>query len=260
MRLFISAILGFLASCGSAPETGNNSTSKEDTTAATATISAPSGANELTTEEKNNGWISLFDGKSMSGWHSYLKRGNLVGWKIEDGSMYLDSVADKNGHSIGDDPVSDGEYENFHLKIDWKISKEGNSGIMFGVQESKEFDSDYFTGPEMQVLDNKDGEDAVNPKHRAGDLYDLIAARPETAHPAGEWNSAEIYKNKDSLVLSLNGTEVVKTIMWDDNWKKLVAGSKFKAWPSFGTFKSGHIALQDHGHHVWFKNIRIKTL
>jgi hypothetical protein len=260
MRLFISVILGFLAGCGSAPETGNNSTSKEDTTVATATISAPSGANELTTEEKNNGWKSLFDGKSMSGWHSYLKRGNLVGWKIEDGSMYLDSVADKNGHSIGDDPVSDGEYENFHLKIDWKISKEGNSGIMFGVKESKEFDSDYFTGPEMQVLDNKDAEDAVNPKHRAGDLYDLIAARPETAHPAGEWNSAEIYKNKDSLVLSLNGTEVVKTIMWDDNWKKLVAGSKFKAWPSFGTFKSGHLALQDHGHHVWFKNIRIKTL
>ncbi|MBA4168120.1 MAG: DUF1080 domain-containing protein [Chitinophagaceae bacterium] len=260
MRLLIPGILAMLAGCGQAPSNGEHTAATSDTVNAATTVTAPSGANELTTDEKNNGWKLLFDGKTKSGWHSYLNKGTLIGWKVEDGSLYLDSVADKNGHSIGDDPVSDGEYENFDLKIDWKISKGGNSGVMFGVKESKEFDNDYFTGPEMQVLDNKDAEDAVNPKHRAGDLYDLITSKPETVHPAGEWNSAEIYKNKDSLVLFLNGTAVVKTMLWDANWKKLVAGSKFKAWPSFGTYKSGHIALQDHGHHVWFKNIRIKTL
>ena len=259
MRLYLPVILAVLAvGCGPAPD--NTIGTTVDSTQAGTTETAPSGANQLTTEEQNNGWKLLFDGKTKAGWHSYLNRGTLIGWKVEDESLYLDSVADKNGNNIGDDPVSDAEYENFDLKIDWKISREGNSGILFDVKESKEFDNDYFTGPEMQVLDNKDAGDAVNPKHRAGDLYDLIAAKPETAHPAGEWNSAEIYKNKDSLVLTLNGTAVVKTILWDDNWKKLVAGSKFKAWPTFGTYKFGHIALQDHGHHVWFRNIRIKTL
>jgi hypothetical protein len=259
MRLLIPVMFAVLAGCGSASEKGDGAmASVKDS--ANAAFTAPSGDNELTPDEQNNGWKLLFDGKTKAGWHSYLSRTDLFGWKVQEGTLYLDSVADKNGNSIGDDPVTDGEYENFHLKIDWKISKEGNSGIMFDVKESKEFDNDYFTGPEMQVLDNKDAGDAHNPKHRAGDLYDLIAASPETAHPAGEWNSAEIYKNRDSLVFWLNGTAVVRTIMWDDNWKKLVAGSKFKAWPTFGTYKSGHIALQDHGHHVWYKNIKIKAL
>ena len=260
MRLLVTVMLALLAGCGSDPKQGGAAAATKDTTGVTAEAVAPSGDNQLTSDEKDNGWKLLFDGKSKDGWHSYMKRGNLVAWKVADGTLYLDSIADKNGHSVGEDPVTDGEYENFHLKIDWKISKEGNSGIMFGVKESKEFGNDYFTGPEMQVLDNKDAEDAVNPKHRAGDLYDLIPARPETVRPAGEWNNAEIYKNKDSLILRLNGTSVVKTKLWDDNWKRLVAGSKFKQWPSFGTYKSGHIALQDHGYHVWFKNIKIKTL
>lgn len=257
MRLLIPVIFIFLAACGSGPDNNSATTVAKDSSAAVTTETAPSGANQLTSDEKNNGWVLLFDGKTKAGWHSYNNKGTLSNWKINDESLYLDSVGPG---SLGEDPVTDGEYENFHFKADWKISKEGNSGIMFDVKESKQFDNDYMTGPEMQVLDNKDADDAKNPKHRAGDLYDLIAANPETVHPAGEWNTAEIYKNKDSLVFFLNGTAVVNTKLWDANWKKMVAGSKFKQWPTFGTYKSGHIALQDHGHHVWFRNIKIKTL
>ena len=112
----------------------------------------------------------------------------------------------------------------------------------------------------MQVLDNERHPDAKIPKHRAGDLYDLISSSQETVKPAGEWNHAEVKVQNGKLDLYLNGTNVVSTTMWDDNWKKMVAGSKFKSMPDFGTFKKGHIALQDHGNAVWYKNIKIKQL
>jgi len=112
----------------------------------------------------------------------------------------------------------------------------------------------------MQVLDNAGHPDAKIPKHRAGDLYDLISCSQETVKPWGQWNHVEIKCVNGKLDLYLNGTNVVSTTLWDDNWKKLISGSKFKDMPDFGTFKQGHIALQDHGNDVWYKNIMIKKL
>jgi hypothetical protein len=263
MRLIIPVILAFLAGCGSGPETGDSSETKNDSSMSTmsdsSSMSADSAAGvSLTDAQKADGWQLLFDGKSKSGWHGYLRKGNLESWKVADGALHLDVPGD--GKHIGEDIVTDDDFENFHFKVDWKISKAGNSGIIFLVKESPEFEYDYYTGPEMQVLDNDGHPDGKIIKHRAGDLYDLITSKPETVKPVGEWNTAEIIKNKDSLQLVLNGTAVVKTKLWDNNWKKLVAGSKFKQWPSFGTFKSGKIALQDHGNQVWYRNIMIKKL
>jgi hypothetical protein len=116
------------------------------------------------------------------------------------------------------------------------------------------------TGPEMQVLDNAGHPDAKIEKHRAGDLYDLVASSPETVKPAGEWNEIEIISNNGQLEFYQNGAKVLSTRMWDESWKKLIAGSKFRDMPGFGTFKSGKIALQDHGDDVWYRNIRIKRL
>ena len=113
---------------------------------------------------------------------------------------------------------------------------------------------------EMQVLDNNGHPDAKIIKHRAGDLYDLITSSPEMVKPYGEWNHAEIKCLNGKLDFYLNGTNVVSTMLWDDNWKKMVAGSKFKYMPAFGTYKKGHIGLQDHGNDVEFKNIKIKRL
>jgi hypothetical protein len=132
--------------------------------------------------------------------------------------------------------------------------------MIFVNENAQKYGEPYFTGPEMQVLDNAGHPDGKIYKHHAGDLYDLIAAPKDASKPVGEWNQVEIIANNGKLDLYLNGEHTVSTIMWDDNWRKMVAGSKFKAWPDFGTFHKGHIDLQDHGDDVWFRDIKIRPL
>jgi hypothetical protein len=217
---------------------------------------------EATTPVADTGWVSLFDGKTTAGWHSYGKSTIGSAWKVADGVLYLDTTQ-KDGWQIkdGGDIVTNDEYENFHFKTDWKIAKDGNSGIIFLVNEdTSKYKYVWNTGPEMQVLDNNGHPDAKIIKHRAGDLYDLISSAKEVVKPAGEWNTAEIILNNGKLNLILNGDTTVSTTLWDDAWNKLVAGSKFKDMPDFAKFKKGKIALQDHGNEVQFRNIMIKKL
>jgi len=210
---------------------------------------------------KDTGWVSLFDGQSLNGWHSYGKSSPASIWGIDSGAIHLNSAKKDTSMHGNDDLVSDDEYENFDLKLDWKISKAGNSGIIFLVHEdTTKYKETYETGLEMQVLDDKGHPDRKLPSHRAGSLYDLIPAKAGAVKPWGEWNHAEIKLNNGKLDLYLNDVNVVSTTLWDDNWKQMLAKSKFKAWPDFGTFKKGHIALQDHGNDVWYRNIMIKKL
>jgi hypothetical protein len=212
----------------------------------------------LTPEEQNDGWQLLFDGTAITGWHNY--GGGAVGnaWKVEDGTLKFAGAEKKD--TTGQDIITDEEYENFHLKLDWKVDTAGNSGILFYVHEDNDHPKPYWTGPEMQILDNERHDDSKYPKHRAGDLYDLISCSKETVKPALEWNQVEIKSLNGKLDFFLNGENVVSTTMWDDNWNKMIAASKFKQWPGFGTFKKGSICLQDHGNNVWFRNIKIKKL
>lgn len=209
-----------------------------------------------------DGWTSLFDGSSTAGWHKYGGGPAGSAWKVKDSVLYLDTTAKGDWQTAnGGDIVTDEEYENFDLQLEWKIAKNGNSGIIFYVHEdSAKYKYTWETGPEMQVVDNEGHPDGKIIKHKAGDLYDLISCSKITVKPAGEWNIAEIKSLNGKLELYLNGENVVTTTLWDDNWKKLVAGSKFKDMPGFGTYKKGRIALQDHGNEVSFRNIRIKRL
>lgn len=206
-------------------------------------------------------WISLFDGQTLNGWSKY--GGGEVGkaWKVENGELFLDAT-NKAGWQTGDggDIVTNEEFENFHLKYEWKIAQNGNSGVMFYVHEAPEFQYPWNTGPEMQVLDNAGHPDAKIISHRAGDLYDLIVSSEETVKPYGEWNQAEIIANNGKLDLVLNGKTIVSTTMWTPEWEALIAKSKFKDMSGFGKYKKGKIALQDHGDLVHFRNIVIKKL
>ena len=229
-----------------------SNTTANDTTAATA---------DTTTSTSNNnndtGWITLFDGSTLNGWHTFGATSVSPKWSVDSGAIHF------NPKIKGDDGdlVSNDSFENFDLKVDWKIAKGGNSGVLFYVQDDKQkYEDTYKTGPEMQVLDDERNEDNKTPSHHAGSLYDMIQATPGAVKPAEQWNTAEIVSNNGKLDFYLNGAHVVNTNIFDENWKQMIAKSKFKEWPAFGTFKTGHIALQDHGFNVWYKNIMIKKL
>lgn len=204
-------------------------------------------------------WKPLFDGKTTAGWHTYNSSGVGDAWKVEDGGVLHLSTEAKKAGAKGGDIVTDQEFDNFHLKYDWKISPNGNSGVIFYSKEDPKYSEMWNTGPEMQVLDNNGHPDAKIIKHRAGDLYDLITAK-ENLKPVGEWNTAEIVADHGKLAFFLNGQQTLSTTMWDDAWYKMIAGSKFKDMPEFGRVKKGRIGLQDHGNDVWFRNIMIKQL
>ena len=210
----------------------------------------------------SDGWTVLFDGKSLNGWHTYGKTSASAAWSVQDGAIRLEDATKENAKTReGGDLVTDASFSNFD-QLEWKISRTGNSGIIFYVQDDPaKYKATYFTGPEMQVLDNIDASDNKKENHLAGSLYDLIGtAQNSKPKPVGEWNMAEIKCVNGKLELYLNGTQTAATTLWDDQWKQLVAGSKFKGWADFARFTSGHIALQDHGHEVMFRNIRIKQL
>jgi Domain of Unknown Function (DUF1080) len=210
--------------------------------------------NTLSSAEKQDGWQLLFDGNSLAGWHSY-NHSKTARWEVKDGTIHLDKSKSGQG-----DITTDKDFGDFDLKVDWKIAKNGNSGIIFDVVEGPKYEDPYNTGPEMQVLDNAGHPDGKIFKHRAGNLYDLVPSIKESVNPYGQWNHAEIICKGGQLTMILNGVTQVKTTMWDAHWKKMIAGSKFTEWPDFGTFKSGKIDLQDHTDEVWFRNIKIKPL
>lgn len=218
------------------------------------------------TSKDETGFVSLFDGKTTNGWHTYGK--NTIGkaWKAEDGVLHLDAASKKEWQTAeGGDIISNEEFENFDLRLDWKISPKGNSGVIFYIHEDpSKFQYPWNTGPEMQVLDNGSPtqlghDDAKLYTHRAGDLYDLLASK-DAVKPAGEWNAVEIVANKGKLDFYMNGEHTLSTTMWNDTWKQMIAISKFKGMEGFGTYQKGRIGLQDHGNDVWFRNIRIKKL
>ena len=215
--------------------------------------------NTLTAKEKKEGWKLLFDGKTFNGWHTFKSDKVGAAWVVEDGAIRLNKKEEGSPAKGGGDIVTAAEFENYELSLEWKIGPCGNSGIIFNVVESPEYQNTWQTGPEMQVLDNCHPDGKIE-KHRAGNLYDLIKSPTESVKPAGEWNLAKIISNKGHLELWLNDVKQVETMMFTPEWDALIKGSKFKNMPAFGKSKKGRIALQDHGELVWFRNIKLKEL
>jgi len=215
-------------------------------------LSACASTGAVNSQAANN-WQSLFNGTDLAGWRGYNGTPVPSRWRMENGAIVLGRDGEKG------DIVSEQEFADFELELEWKISEGGNSGIFYFVQETANAPYTFSTGPEMQVLDDARHSDGKLPSHRAGSLYDLIAASEPAAKPVGEWNAVRIIVRGNRIEHWLNGKRVVATTYGDDVWRTMVAGSKFKKMPEFAKIPRGRIALQDHGDRVWYRNIRIRT-
>jgi hypothetical protein len=206
--------------------------------------------NVLTSEEAQDGWRLLFDGRTTAGWRGYKTDGVPDGWTVLDGA--LTRVAS------GGDLLTTDQYEDFELALEWKLAEGGNSGIMFHVTEEGE--QTYHTGPEMQVLDDERHADGANSLTSAGANYGLHAPAQKTLKPVGEWNEARLRVQDGRVEHWLNGEKIVEYELGSADWERRVAASKFNEWPLYGRAGRGHIALQDHGDWVAYRNIRVRPL
>ena len=184
-RHLVILLIGGLIACGQPEQTEPPETeSSQDVV-----------PNTLTQSEIDAGWQLLFDGNTLTGWHKYGGEPVGAAWTVEDGAITLvPAELDDWQAKEGGDIVTDSLFEDFELSLEWKISAGGNSGIMYMVHESDEYEYPWQTGLEMQVLDNDGHPEGQYETHRAGDLYDLIAAPDGLTLPFGEWNQVRIRK------------------------------------------------------------------
>ena len=240
--------------------------SKENDPAESQILTSSKNKDVLSAEEMKNGFEPMFDGQTKSGWHVYNNQSDGAAWEIKEGALFLNAqeikitpvlgAGDLTQAIGGGDLASDEEYDNFHLKMDWKISESGNSGIILFVKESEANAYPWQTGPEIQIIDT---EKECKPKFCPGDLYALEAG-PDNRQLFKEWNQMEVISYNGKLEVILNSQSLYKIVLWDDKWRETIAKTKFTYWPELGTFQKGKIVLQDHGHKVWYRNIRIKKL
>ncbi|MDG3581604.1 3-keto-disaccharide hydrolase [Galbibacter pacificus] len=221
--------------------------------------------NNLTIDEKKNGWKMLWDGKTTNGWRgARLDEFPDKGWVIENGILTVLESEGKES-AAGGDIVTKKPYANFELKVDFKLTKGANSGIKYYVDTEINKGPGSSIGLEYQILDDDNHPDAKLGNHdgsrTVASLYDLIQANPKKPiHPIGEWNTARIVSKDNHVEHWLNGMKVLEYERGSDEFRKLVSESKYKKWPNFGELEKGSILLQDHGNRVSYKNIKIKTL
>lgn len=212
-------------------------------------------SNSSATKEDTD-YHTLFDGKTMDGWRSYQNKPQ-DSWSVVDGMLYCKgSLTDKSDRRA--DLITTKQYENFDLSLDWKISPQGNSGIIYLATE--EFPSSYLSGPEYQIIDDINFPEKLEDWQKTGANYAMDAAPSAHPKPVGEWNNTRIVVNKGHVEHWLNGEKIVEYQLRTDEWQKKKANGKWKDAAGYGTSTNGHIALQDHGSEAWFKNIKIKEL
>lgn len=228
--------------------------------------------NELTENEKKQGWKLLWDGQTTEGWRGARMEGfPPEGWGIKDGEL---TVVESGGaeSSAGGDIVTTSHYRNFILEADFRLTPGANSGIKYFVDPELNQGEGSAIGCEFQILDDVNHPDAklgVKGNRTLGSLYDLIPANAQMYNPyiqgkgfnnIGPWNRARIVADGKHVEHYLNGIKIVEYDRSTQEWRALVAYSKYADWPDFGELEEGNILLQEHGNEVAFKNIKILEL
>jgi hypothetical protein len=214
--------------------------------------------NQLTDEEKKEGWVLLFDGNTLQGWHPYNhdtdKRPS--NWSVKDGEL----VCGPDSRFVHIDLTTDKEYTDYDLRFDWKINKEGNSGVFINVQERPDINATYATGPEYQILEETHA-DNTNPLKKTGCIFNMTSQmNPARATKTGEWNESRIVQKSGRVEFYLNGVLTTEQDLRSPAWIDSIGKTHFSVYPEFGKRVSGRIALQDWFKAISFKNMRIREL
>jgi 3-keto-disaccharide hydrolase len=226
----------------------------------TTLMGAEQSPNTLTSQEKAAGWRLLFDGQTLKGWRNYHQKETGPEWQVNNGAIVLqrDTPAGTPG-KVQAGLMTEEQFGDFSLALEWRIAPGGNSGILYRVSESGKAPHD--TGIEMQVLDNARHPDARKGQSRqAGACYALYAPAKDATRPVGEWNLAQIVVRTNHVEHWLNGQKLLSYELGDADWQRRVSESKFKDFPGYGRSPKGHLLLQDHSFHVEFRNIKIRPL
>jgi hypothetical protein len=209
----------------------------------------------LSAAEAAEGWRLLFDGRDLSAWRGFRRETPPASWSAAGGVLSF-APGDDRG-----DLMTREQFGDFELRLEWRISPAGNSGIIYRVTEDSS--QPWHTGPEMQVLDDDGHPDSargIDRNRTAGALYDVVGTPPGVVRPVGEWNEVRIVARGSQLEHWMNGVKVVDIVVGSEEWNRLIAASKFHDMPEFGVQPRGHIVLQDHADPVWYRNIRIRSL
>ena len=213
-------------------------------------LASPDQSPALTAAEKAEGWKLLFDGTSLSGWRGYKTETPPTGWKAAGGE--LSRVGD------GGDLMSVEQFGDFELRLEWKISENGNSGIIYRITQDGPYP--WSTGPEFQVLHNAGHQDGKNAITSAGSNYAVNPPVRDVTKPVGEWNDIRLIAKGAHVEHWMNGVKLLEYEIGSPDWEARVKASKFGVMPGYGRAMRGFIALQDHGNLVTYRNIKIKLL
>jgi hypothetical protein len=177
---------------------------------------------------------------------------------VEDGSL-LSRAA--KGDSRGDIVTVD-QFDDFELRLDWKMTRGGNSGVIYRATE--EYRNVWDSGPEYQILDNKGHVDGLNPLSSAGACYAAFPPAKDVTRPLGQWNQTRIMARGNHVEHWLNGEKLLEYQIGSERWRAHVKTSKFFAsaygQSNWGRSLKGHIGLQDYGGAIEFRNIKLRAL
>jgi Domain of Unknown Function (DUF1080) len=221
----------------------------------TALAAAQGASNQLTPQERKDGWQLLFDGSSTDGWRGYNKP-DMTGlrWTVTDGCLGL-PANDGSDTRGARDIITKKQYDDLELAWEWRVAPGGNSGVKYFVTEK----DGPAIGHEYQIIDDEKHPDAkIRDNRRTGSFYDVIAAPSAKPRPAGEFNQSRILVKGDHVEHWLNGAKVLDYTLDSDALRKAIADSKFKAVEGFDKHTRGHLLLQDHGDAVCYRNIKVR--